>query len=66
MLKNHVGDWIINYCSTMNVWRATTRDNQSQLFNGGPDRISSSSLHTLVEIINRTNGDVKKINKLIK
>lgn len=64
--KSHLADWIINYNDAADNWRAVTRDNQIQLFNGGPDRISADTLKTLVEVISRTNGDKEKLKKLAK
>lgn len=64
-LKSHMADWIINYNDASDTWRAVTRDNQVQLFNGGKDIISSKSLDTLITILNKTNGEKYKIKNLI-
>ena len=64
--KASLADWIINYSDAANAWRGVKRDNQMQLFNGGPDRLSATTLETLIEIISKTDGDKDKIKKLIK
>lgn len=66
MIRDHVSDWIFNYNSITKTWNAVKRDDQHQLFNGGPGRIKATSFPTLLDIINRTNGDIDKINKLLK
>ena len=66
MLKNHLSDWIINYNYITKTWRAVKRDDYRELFNGGNNIIKSNKLDTLVEILNRTNGDKIKLNSLIK
>lgn len=65
-MKNCMADWIFNYNNITKVWNAVTRDNQLQLFNGGPDRISYKNLPTLLDTINKTNGDILAIKKLLK
>ena len=64
--KANLANWIINYNDITNNWRGVKRDNQIQLFNGGPDRLSATTLETLIEIISKTDGDKVKIKKLIK
>ncbi len=65
-MKQHLHDWIFHYNAIKGVWDATTRDNYTALFSDRSHGIlSSKDLWTLVDIINRTNGDEIKITKLI-
>lgn len=66
MIKNHVSDWLFNYSYITKTWRAVKRDDQFQLFNGGSGRIESKSFSTLLDIINRTDGNIEKIKSLLK
>ncbi len=66
MIRDHVSDWLFNYNNITKTWRAVKRDDQAQMFNGGKGRMESRSFDTLLELINRTNGNSVKLNKLIK
>lgn len=65
-LKPHLYDWVFHFNTYTQKWDATTRDNYNLLFNDRKSGkvLSSSELWTLVEIINRTNGNPDKIEKL--
>ena len=49
------------------VWRAAKREHYTDLFNNisSPNILSSRSIKTLEEIINKTDGDKSLIKKLI-
>ena len=64
-MKDHLHDWIFHYNAVKGVWDATTRENYNSLFNNRDHGIlSSKDIWTLIELINRTNGDNLKIKKL--
>lgn len=66
-LKAHLHDWVFHYNHYTEHWDATTRENQNALFNNSKHGVlSSKDIWTLIEIINRTNGDQIKIQKLTK
>jgi len=59
-------DWLFHYNHYTNVWNAFKRDDLNKYFNGELSEILSSKKHsTLVDIIERTNGDKNKIKKLL-
>ena len=64
-LKAHLHDWVFHYNHYTQKWDATTRENQNALFNDNSNGVlSSKDIWTLIEIINRTNGNKVKIQKL--
>lgn len=66
-MKQHLHDWVFHYNTYTGNWDATTRSNYNALFNGkNSEVLSSKDIWTLIEIINRTNGDKTKIQKLTK
>ena len=64
-MKQHLHDWVFHYNTYTGHWDATTRENYNALFNGKNSGVlSSKDIWTLIEIINRTNGNKSKIEKL--
>jgi hypothetical protein len=63
-LGTHMYDWVFHFNPYASMWHATTRDNYPSLFNGGKNILKSSSIDTLISLINKTNGDEKKLNRL--
>lgn len=61
-------DWIFRFNPLDNFWYAAKRDNYNDLFSDIQSKnvLKSSSIKTLTEIINKTDGDIKKINSLLK
>jgi hypothetical protein len=66
-MKNSLYDWVFRYNSYTNNWCATNRDNYNLLFsNTNSDKIlKSSSIETLIEIINKIDGDITKIESIL-
>jgi hypothetical protein len=60
-----LGDFVFHYNEYTNQWQCASRDNYRELFSGGNNVLSSSRFEVLVEIINRTRGDLSKANELI-
>lgn len=59
-------DWLFHYNPYNKVWNAFRRDESSQYFNGELENVlSSKNYNTLIDIIHKTDGDAKKIKKLI-
>lgn len=60
--------WLFHKNAYTNKWHAAKREDVHLLFNDIQNSkvLRSSSIDTLQELINRTNGDHKQINKLIK
>lgn len=59
-------DWLFHYNIYIKKWEATKRDNYRALFCGGDNIFRSSNIDTLIELIRKTNGEKKKIKKLLK
>jgi hypothetical protein len=61
-------DWIFRYNCHDQSWYATKRESYNDLFSdlSSKNILKSSSIKTLAEIINKTDGDIKKINSLLK
>lgn len=60
-----IHNWIFNFNEYTQKWSAVTRDNYFDLFNGCKDCLKSSNINTLIELINKTNGDDNKIKELL-
>ena len=63
-----VHGWVFIFNDYTNKWYASKRENYSDLFSyiDSDKVISSSEISTLVELINKTDGDLEKINALLK
>jgi hypothetical protein len=66
-MENSLYDWIFRYNSYTNNWCAANRNDYNDLFsNVNSDRVlKSSSIETLVEIINKINGDINNIESIL-
>lgn len=60
-----LNEWIFHFNPHRKVWEAATRSNYNQIFSGGEDVLRSSKIETLVEIVNKTDGDKDKIEELL-
>lgn len=58
-------NWVFMYNPYVKQYWAVKRDNFAQLYSGGKDILKSGDIHTLEYIIKRTDGDPKKIEKLL-
>jgi hypothetical protein len=65
MYSKTLYDWLFHYNPFTHKWNAFRREDYSAYFNGEKKPISSKDLDTLVELIGRTDGDDKKISKLL-
>jgi hypothetical protein len=62
----NLDNWVIHYNVYTDQFEAATRDSYTKLFSGPrEDLLRSSSIQTLIEIIEKTNGDKKKLKKLV-
>lgn len=61
-------DWVFRFNSIDKMWYGVKRENYNDLFSdlSSKNILKSSSIKTLAEIINKTDGDIKKINSLLK
>lgn len=51
--KQHLNDWIFHWNPYREKWEGVERDNYKQLFSGGANVLRSSSIATLIEVINK-------------
>ena len=59
--KENLYDWLFHYNPYRKVWVAFKREDYQEYFNNKNHGIASSSVNTLVEIIEKTNGDTEKL-----
>jgi hypothetical protein len=60
-------NWLFHYNPYRKLWTAFRREHTTPYFNGElKNTLSSKDFKTLVEILAKTNGDEKKIKKLLK
>lgn len=66
MDMNRLYGWWFTYNSLDGVWCATTAENRELVTNNyqSPLIIKSNSIHTLQELIIRTDGDIDEMNKI--
>jgi len=57
-------NWIFHYNPYTTLWETCKREHYTQLFSGGNDKITSSNINVLIEIVCKTDGDAELINKL--
>jgi hypothetical protein len=63
---SNISGWIFNYNDYTHLWSAAKREDYFELFNGNKGRVlSSSNIETLIELINKTDGDPTLIEKQI-
>lgn len=66
-MNNVLHDWVFHYNTYTNKWEGATRDNYHNIFSSNKEGvIRSSRIETLINLIERTNGDIAKMNKLAK
>jgi len=67
-MKEVFNDWVFHYCPYSKKWRAATRENQKEIFNNVDSKkvIKSTKIDTLIHLIDLTNGDISKMNKMAK
>jgi len=67
MQNEHQISYIYSFNPYENVWRACKREHYLELFSNNDSKnvLKSSKIDTLVDIINKTNGDLTKL-KLTK
>ena len=64
--KDNLYDWVFHYNHISKTWAAIKRDEIADYFNGNLQDVLTSKKHsTLVDIITKTDGDPKKVKKLI-
>ena len=64
-MNKNLQNWVFHLNPYTDKWSATTRDNYNALFNGeNEDVLTSGDIHTLVYLIEKTNGDKEKLKKL--
>lgn len=68
MENDNLYHWVFRYNTMDDKWYATTRDHYSDLFSNMNSEhvLKSASINTLVDVINKTNGESSKINSLLK
>jgi hypothetical protein len=64
-LETHMYDWVINYNPFTGNWQAAHRDDVNALFNDRSKVIESNEIMTLIEILNKTNGEQAQIDRLL-
>ena len=65
--KDELHNWLFHYNPYKQLWFAFKREDLNKYFNGELPNILSSKKHsTLVDIIEKTNGDETQIKKLLK
>lgn len=68
MQNENLYGWLITYSPYEDEWKAVTRDNYFSLFSGGENilRVKGiGNIMSLIDIINRTNGDEAKLKQLV-
>lgn len=67
MKKEFLNDWLFHYNPYTEIWSAFVREDMIDYFNGKkPSSLLQSSKHsTLVDIIIKGEGEIKKIKKVI-
>ena len=66
-MYQNLHNWVFMYNKYTDTWKTTTRDNYHSLTNDSSYGVlSSKDINTLIDIIEKTNGDSLKIEKLIK
>lgn len=68
MENQEVSNWVFNLCPVTNSWRAVKREHYNDICNsfGSSNVIKSKDINVLIELINKTNGNIPEMNKLMK
>lgn len=61
MSNKNLYQWLFHYNHLSEKWNAFKREDYVDVFNGKKKPLSSSKIDTLIEIIEKTNGDVTKL-----
>ncbi len=67
--KENLYGWLLTYNPYTDKWLAAKRDDYLDLFSNvekNENILRSNSIDTLIEVIMKTNGDKKAIDKLLK
>lgn len=66
MKNNDLHDWIFHYNIYAEKWEAAKREHYVYLFSDRKPEyvISAKRIDVLIELINKTKGNINKINKL--
>ena len=60
-------NWLFHYNPYKKLWTAFKREDSTNYFNGAlANPLSAKTFKVLVDILVKTNGDEKKLKKLIK
>lgn len=60
-------DWVFHWNEYTDRWEAVKRDHYTELWNGDNGNvIRSKNVDTLIALIIKGDGDIEKINKLVK
>lgn len=69
-MRNHsLYGWVFTFNPFDQLWTATERENLGALFSGTLAKqktLRSTNINTLIELINKTEGQPKKIDSLLK
>lgn len=64
--KDSMYDWLFHYNHYTNLWNTFRREDVQDYFNGTLENvISSKKQSTLIEILDKTKGDLNEIEKLL-
>lgn len=68
IMKEVFNDWVFHFNPYAQVWNATKRETYNDLFNKPSSKnvITSSKIDTLIHLIQITDGNISKMNKLAK
>lgn len=65
--EDNITDWVFHFNIHTEKWEAAKRENYNELFSGDEGNvIKSSSVDTLIQLIEKTDGDVDKLRKLTR
>lgn len=66
-MNKNLYDWIFHFNPYEKIWSAVKRDNYNELFNNYKSNkvLKSKNINTLQEIINKTDGEKDKIEKIL-
>lgn len=68
IMKEVFNDWVFHFNPYSQMWNAAKRENYNDLFNNASSKnvITSSKIDTLIHLIQITDGNISKMNKLAK
>ena len=64
---NYLYDWVFRYNKYTKNWCAANRDNYNDLFSkeNSNNVLKSSSIETLIELIDKIEGDINNIDSIL-